>query len=283
MTPIRCKTVQQKIYQSIAILGLTFLTFGCSVPKPSTKPDVVEKYRKTIDIENNTIEISFLENGDPNGQTYVLVHGTPGSALGWADYLASPPPNSLVIAVDRLGFGKSSSSRSFPNLDVQASAINRIIPSQKQNIILVGHSLGGPIVAQYAITYPDRVKAIVFLASSLDPALEKIHPMQYVGEWFFVKPFLPDHIRNANQELLALKPQLETLMQNLGKIHAKVVIVHGEDDDLVPVENVQFLKAHLSSAKCVKTIIIPKQNHFLPWNSEGIVRNAMQIALNPDC
>ena len=268
---------------SVVFIAAILVTSGCSVPKPTTQPEVVEKYRKTKVFEANQIVISYLENGNPSGQLFVMVHGTPGSAIGWADYVENPPKESQIIAIDRLGFGKSTSSHSFPSLKDQAEAIHQIIPSDKKNIILVGHSLGGPIVAQYAAQYPAQVQSVVILAGSLDPALEKIHPMQYVGDWKIIRPLLPQTIRNANEELMALKPQLEMLTPMLSQIRAKVVIVHGDQDDLVPVENVQFLESHLIFAKCIETIVITKHNHFLPWNAQATVRQAMQMASNPYC
>jgi pimeloyl-ACP methyl ester carboxylesterase len=267
-----------------ALLIVTILiTSGCSVPKPTSKPEVVEKYRKTVVFGANHIEISYLESGNPSGQLFVMVHGTPGSATGWADYVGNPPKESQIIAIDRLGFGKSTSEHSFPNLRDQVEAIHQIIPPNRQNIILVGHSLGGPIVAQYAAQYPEQVQSVIFLASSLDPNLEKIHPMQYLGDSLLIRPLLSNTIRNANEELMGLKPQLEILTPMLNQIRAKVVIVHGDKDDLVPIENVSFMKNHLTSAKCIETIVIPGQNHFLPWNSEATVRKAMQIAADKQC
>jgi pimeloyl-ACP methyl ester carboxylesterase len=256
---------------------------GCSVPRPTTKPEMVEKYRRYLIVNNNELQISYLENGNPNGQLYVMVHGTPGSATGWADYIENPPVDTRILAIDRLGFGKSTSAKSFPNLKDQVEAIHQLIPLDQKNIILVGHSLGGPIVSQYAAQYPQQVQSIVLLAGSLDPNLEKIHPMQYVGNWGLIRPLLPSAMRNANEELMALQSQLELLAPMLGQIKAKVVIVHGDHDDLVPVENVQFIQTHFNSAKCIETIIMPGQNHFLPWNAEISVRKAMQQAAMKDC
>lgn len=265
-------------------LNFLFLVLaGCSIPKPAISPDAVEKYRKTLKVDKDHIQISYLENGDSNGQLFVMVHGTPGASTGWADYIQNPPPNSKVIAIDRPGFGKSTSSHSFSKLTDQVAALHQIIPANESKITLIGHSLGGPIVAMYAAKYPDQVQAVILLAGSFDPALEKIHPMQYFADWFLVSPVLPNHIRNANEELMALKSELEKLTPLLSQIKAKIIIVHGDNDDLVPVDNVDFLKNHLTSARCVETIIIKGQNHFLPWNSEEIVRKAMELARTQVC
>lgn len=262
----------------IALFIAHLVTVGRSVPKPSTSPKAVEKYRKLVAAEGSQIQISFLENGNHKGQLYVMVHGTPGSSSGWADYVANPPPNSKVIAIDRLGFGNSTTTKSFPKLKDHVAAICQIIPPGETDIVLVGHSLGGPIVAQYAAEHPDQIQSVIFLAASVDPSQEKIHLIQHFANWGIIRNFLPKFIRNANEELIALKAELEELKPKLGQIKAKVFIVHGDRDKLVPVDNVQFLQTHLNSAKLIETIVIPKQNHFLPWNEQATVRKTMQMA-----
>ena len=94
---------------------------------------------------------------------------------------------------------------------------------------------------------------------------------------------LPRTIRNANAELMALKPELEALGTILPSVKAKVVIVHGTADDLVPVANVAYMQERFSSSRCVTTVLLEGQNHFLPWNSEGPVREALRIALERSC
>jgi pimeloyl-ACP methyl ester carboxylesterase len=127
------------------------------------------------------------------------------------------------------------------------------------------------------------VSALVLLAASLDPAQESIHPMQHVGAWAPVRGLLPRAIRNANAELMEFKPELLALQPLLPAIKARVIIVHGELDDLVPVANVPFMQAQLTGAACVKTILLPGRNHFLPWNSADVVRDAVRLALEPMC
>ena len=66
-------------------------------------------------------------------------------------------------------------------------------------------------------------------------------------------------------------------------VKARVVIVHGTADDLVPVENVAYMQERFSGARCISTVLLEGQNHFLPWNSEGAVREALRVALERSC
>lgn len=227
--------------------------------------------------------LSYLQAGNPTAPRLILVHGTPGSASGWSDYLTNPPPGTDVVALDRPGFGDSGPEGAVTSLEAQAAAVYALFPTDGRRVVLLGHSLGGPIVARVAADHPDRVAAVVLLAASLDPGLEEINPMQWVGTWAAVRWALPRAIRNANAELIALKPELESLARLLPKITAPVLIVHGTKDDLVPVANVPFMQAGLTGARCVKTELLEGQNHFLPWNSTGVVRQAIAWALGAPC
>ncbi|HEU5293904.1 MAG TPA: alpha/beta fold hydrolase [Burkholderiaceae bacterium] len=227
--------------------------------------------------------MSYLRAGETGGARVIMVHGTPGSATVWADYLLSPPPGIELLALDRPGFGSSGPADAVTRLADQAAAVSTLLPPDDRPVVLLGHSLGGAVVARVAADHPDRVAALVLLAASLDPALETIHPMQRFGAWPPIRALLPRAIRNANAELMALKPELQALADALPRITAKVVIVHGTDDDLVPVANVPFMQARLRGARCIGVVLLEGRNHFLPWNSEAAVRDAIRVALDPSC
>ena len=265
-------------------IGVALAAVGCAPPGAVRPEAATESLRAEVVLGAPlSTTVSYLRAGDSRGTRVILVHGTPGSATAWTNYVLSPPPDMEVLALDRPGFGRSGPVQAMPSLADQAAAVLALMPTDGRPVLLLGHSLGGPIVARVAADHPDRVTGLVLLAASLDPALEAIHPMQYVGAWMLVKPLLPRTLRNANAELMALKPELEALAQALPRITAKVVIVHGTKDDLVPVANVPFMQAHLTGARCVKTVLLEGQNHFLPWNSEATVREAIRMAMEPSC
>jgi pimeloyl-ACP methyl ester carboxylesterase len=131
-------------------------------------------------------------------------------------------------------------------------------------------------VAWVASQNPEAVGGIVIAAGSLDPGQERIHPLQHLGEMWPVRPLLPRTIRNANQELMELKPWLEQLQPMLSRICTRVLIIHGTEDDLVPYENVDFMQRHLTAAAQVSVDRLEGVNHFLPWNSKDRIEAAIQ-------
>ena len=265
-------------------LSVALAAVGCAPPGPVAAEAATNALRAEMAVGAPLFAtLSYLHAGDHQGTRVILVHGTPGSATAWSDYLLSPPPGTEVLALDRPGFGRSGPAGAMPSLADQAAAVLALMPADGRPVLLLGHSLGGPIVARVAADHPERVAGLVLLAASLDPALEAIHPLQRVGAWGLVKLLLPRMLRNANAELMALQPELQALAKALPRITAKVVIVHGTQDDLVPVANVAFMQAHLTGARCVKTVLLQGQNHFLPWNSAAVVREAIQTAMELGC
>ena len=86
----------------------------------------------------------------------ILVHGTPGDATAWTDYLETPIDGAEMIAVDRPGFGCSTPRTAVPSLEAQARALEPLLVERGGAWpILVGHSQGGPIIVRTAIDYPD--------------------------------------------------------------------------------------------------------------------------------
>lgn len=265
-------------------LAVVLGTLGCAPPGPRLPVAGTEPLRRSVAVpEALGSTLSTLVAGDPQGLRVVLVHGTPGSAEGWTDYLLAPPPGIELVALDRPGFGRSGPDRALVRLADQAAAVAALLPADGRRAVLLGHSLGGPIVARVAAEHPERVAAIVLLAASLDPALEQIHPLQPLAAWRPLRALLPRAIRNANAELMALQPQLIELAALLPRVRAPVLIVHGDADDLVPVANVSYMQALLSGARCRVTRLLPGRNHFLPWNAEPEVRAAIAWATSPSC
>jgi len=180
-------------------LSVLLASVGCAPPGPQAAESATDALRQSVQVGaplNTTV--SFLRAGDATGPRIVLVHGTPGSATAWADYLLDPPAGLEIVALDRPGFDRSGPEAAAVSLEAQAAAVVALLPADGRPVVLLGHSLGGPIVARVAAEHPARVTALVLLAASLDPAQEEIHPMQWVGAWAPVRALLPRVLCNAN-------------------------------------------------------------------------------------
>ena len=236
--------------------------------------DIVREFAASSSIEG---EVSYLKAGDPTGRRVIFVHGTPGSADGWEDFLADVPTGFEFVAVDRPGFGESTPRKAVVDLTAQALALKPLLVERNGRWpILIGHSLGGPVVAQVAADLPNQVDSLIIAAGSLDPNLEKIHFMQPVGEWWPIRQLLPRAIRNANRELMALKTELEELQPKLESIDHPIVIIHGTVDNLVPYDNVAYMQRHFDGNENLSVVTLEGQNHFLPWNSKAEIDAAIQ-------
>lgn len=263
----------------VALVGGALALSACAVPGPEASDDAAAKLPRHELALPAGYNLSYLEQGEPDGRLAIFVHGTPGDAHAWTDYLMAVPKGYRYIAIDRPGFGRSGPDDAVGSLHAQADAIAAVIRANGgKPAVLIGHSLGGPIVAQAAVDNPDLVAALVILAGSLDPAQENVPFVQYVGDTWPISALLPRWLRNANREVLALEPQLASLAPRLAAIRVAVTIVHGTKDDLVPFANVAFIKAHMTGTQAMNVTVLEGQNHFLPWNSKKTVDAAIAKA-----
>ena len=117
---------------------------GCAIPGPTTNDKTLEAKIPRLELQLSAgYKLSYLAAGDPQGQTVIFVHGTPGDAEGWADYLMNVPKGYHYVAIDRPGFGSSGPDSAVVSLAEQSNAIADLITSLGgKAVALVGHSLG---------------------------------------------------------------------------------------------------------------------------------------------
>ncbi len=207
-------------------------------------------------------EVAFYTTDHPDLPRLIFIHGTPGHSGVFASYLLDPVSGFETIAVDRPGFGRSGWSGPVVSFEEQAKALSALLVKRNgQWPILVGHSLGGPIVARIAADYPDKVRGIVILAGSLDPALESPSWYNDVTSAPIVDAKMPDMYETANAEIAAAHEQTVRLAAVLDRIRCPVEVVHGTGDTLVPVANVEFIKKAMVNSPHVGVTLIEGEGH----------------------
>ena len=158
---------------------------GCNTPIKTAagEKEIASIERLSVDVPPPLSEtISYLRDGNPDGRCIVFVHGTPGNAKGWADYLLNNGKNRLHIALDRPGFGRSGPPKAVVSIEHQAAAVKPLLQqAESKKAIVVGHSLGASVAVQAALDYPDKVGGLLLLAGAFDPDLEEANIFQLLG------------------------------------------------------------------------------------------------------
>jgi len=208
----------------------------------------------------------------------VFVHGSPGSSSSFISF--AKDTNLLkkynVLLVDRPGYGSSDFGKPETSLAKQANMLNQLVGGfNYSKSILVGHSLGGPIISRMAMEEPEKYDGLLIIAGSVSPELEPEDKYRYLLNSKAVRWFLPNAIDVSNQEILPAKSEL-TAMESLWKnINCKVIIVQGGDDNLVPPGKADYAEEMLVNAIEVEVIRLPKENHFIPFTKPELITDIL--------
>ena len=94
----------------------------------------------------------------------VLLHGQPGSPADWVRVAGRLPARFHAIAADRPGYGASQRAAGGFAANARA-ALDDLDARGIERAVLVGHSYGGGVALSAASLAPDRVEAVILLAS----------------------------------------------------------------------------------------------------------------------
>jgi pimeloyl-ACP methyl ester carboxylesterase len=226
----------------------------------------------------NGFKIHYIQTGNKQKPTLFFVHGSPGSWDAYKDYLKDSLllKKYRLIAIDRPGFGYSDFG-SAEDLQVQALHISRFLKTidNQKPIVLIGHSMGGPVVVKMATLEPKRYRHLVILAGAIDPKAEKPEIWRYFIMKKPIRYLIPGALRPANDELWWLKSDLIDMKPTLKNIISDITIIHGTKDPLVPYSNMAFMQKEFINAKSIHTIPIENANHFIPWEHYDEIRNVL--------
>ena len=231
-------------------------------------------------------DIHYVKAGDQTKPLVVFIHGSPGSLTAFIHFLADTSllRQTEMISTDRPGFGYSNFGNGVGSLHEQCEILLPMIEANKNGrpVILVGHSLGGPLIARMAFEHPDLIDGLVIVAGSIDPELEPNET------WFraplatpFLSWVLPRSLRASNEEIYHLKPELEEMLPMWAEIRCPVIVIQGKKDSLVPAANADFAKKMLVNAP-VEFIFKDDMDHFVPWSNPELIQEAIVTLIDPN-
>lgn len=286
--PIRKKIIRPLIFVAV-LFGVTFLLDSCVQFRMSKSEIDTYFEHKNPKAELKSYYVgdrrqTYLINGDSLKPLVIFVHGSPGSLSAFIDFLADTSllKSFRLISVDRPGFGSANFGYAEPSLTRQAALLKPVLMAHKNNrpIYLVGHSLGGPLIAQMALDYPELIDGLIMVAPSIAPELEP-------REWFraplatpFLKWLMPRSLRASNDEIYKLKPQLEALLPRWKEIQTPVIVIQGGKDSLVHPGNAEFAKRMITNTT-VEVVFVEAMDHFVPWSNPELIREAIEKMNRP--
>ena len=96
-------------------------------------------------------------------KTIVFVHGWTCDESSWREQVPAFEKTYRVVTLDLPGHGQSGSPKSGPlTMELFAKAIEAVrVEAKADKIVLVGHSMGTPVIRQYARMYPTHVAGLV--------------------------------------------------------------------------------------------------------------------------
>jgi pimeloyl-ACP methyl ester carboxylesterase len=254
--------------------------------------------------------MAFIKNQDAQIYWDDLGRGAPVlliMGLGWASnmwhrtrpLLAS---SYYTVALDNRGAGRSEvppGPYSIPLLASDAAAVLDAVGVERAH--LIGASMGGMIAQEFALQYPHRVRSLTLVCTA-PGGPRAVQAQPEVLQALFqpdpdpakraaaVVPFIYDESTSRDRVEHDLKvlsefypnpvgyaAQLQAIMaweaySRLPQISAPTLVVHGDNDRLVPPGNADLIAERIPGAKLVK---LPDASHILMTDQPAAVHGAM--------
>lgn len=147
--------------------------------------------KKTMLSEDS--EMAYADVGE--GEPILFIHGLASYAPAWKYNISELSKSYRCIAVDLIGYGKSSKGKFQANMSFHAQYLFELM--EKLNVSsfhVAGHSMGGQIAITMALENPEKVKSLMLMA----PA--GIETFSNQEKEIFKSSTTPESIANVSDE-----------------------------------------------------------------------------------
>ncbi len=115
-------------------------------------------------IQTPRLRFHVRTQGEPDGLPMLLLHGSFASSRWWEPFLRILPSAIRAIAPDLRGCGASDKPDQSYDIPEQAADVHGLVEALAlEEFDLVGHSSGGAIAVEYALTHPERVRTLILV------------------------------------------------------------------------------------------------------------------------
>lgn len=283
---------------TLRILTISFLilclVFGTGLAQADLPHIVTSK-------DGNRISYETYGSGEP---TLVFVHGWSCDARYWRAQVPYFSKKNRVVILDLAGHGHSGGTRSQYSMKAFGEDVRAVTEATgSRSVILIGHSMGGSVIAEAARLMPNKVLGLIGVDTlenieypmTREELNQMIAPLEkdfQAGSRQFVKEMISPHtdplIRewilsdiSAASPAVALSAMKEMMSQYITgeaakifeEIRVPVITVKG---DLWPV-NYEANRRHMFS---FDAIVLKDTDHFLMLDRVEEFNKALEKAIN---
>lgn len=156
----------------------------------------VDAARAGVVASSDGVEIHYDRRGDA-AWTIVFIHGWSCDRSYWAEQVDAFSRGYTVLNVDLAGHGESGSDRSDWTIEAfGADVASAVVDEDLFNVILVGHSMGGPVAIEAARRLDDRVKLVVAVDTLQEASQPPKNEKQSREMW---APFAEDYATSTER------------------------------------------------------------------------------------
>lgn len=126
-------------------------------------------------------QIHYRDQGNKDGPTIVLIHGSNGHVQTWDALIAQMQDDFRLISMDLYGHGLTGPNpKASYDADTMISAVTKVLDEAGiEKAVWVGNSMGGWLSWRAALAVPERVSGLVLVDASGAQVAEKVKP--YLG------------------------------------------------------------------------------------------------------
>ena len=233
---------------------------------------------------SDSLEIAYVDEG-AGDNVLLFIHGLGSNLQAWQKNIEILKKDSRCIALDLPGYGKSSKTVDSLNLTLFAESVRAFVDSLNlENVILVGHSMGGQVALQTVLNNTERIHKLILIApagletftteeklwfqSIFTPAVVKATPEEQIVKNFQINFHeMPKDAQFMIEDRLLMRqsdeydyyctmiPQCmmgmlnEPVYDRLSEIQLPSLIIFGENDLLIPNK---FLHPTLTTLEVAK-------------------------------
>lgn len=147
--------------------GIFFMLVSCGQSHRNYNMEIKPIYREGF-IHGQEVNLQYLDWGG-SGQPLILLHGLGDSPFLFEDIAISLKKDFRIIAYARRGHCKSVSNASGYDTSDLVEDLKLLLDSLKINkASLLGWSMGGNEITEFAIRYPERTNKLIYLEAGYD-------------------------------------------------------------------------------------------------------------------